>query len=137
MHGVLVEMDGQGFGEEVCEVVSAVAEDDVEVALGYSVLYPVESHVHGFGALQFDGLVTDANGRGVVAEDGGGRLGMAVGSENGAVNFCDLGIHEDGCVFCFGCGGYDHGDDGAHAEEWSVDVERAIVVAHVVNAACY
>jgi hypothetical protein len=45
---------------------------DLELALCYSVLYPVESHVHGFGSSDFGPFVGEFVCCGVVCSDSGG-----------------------------------------------------------------
>ena len=97
----MVAVDRKGLGEKISQIVLPIAIYNVEMSLGDTVLYPVKTHVHGFGSLELDGLVTDADGCGVVTEDSGGRLRVAIRSKDGSVNFCDLGVHEYGCIFCF------------------------------------
>ena len=65
------------LGVIVTKVFVAGAPVDEEVALADAILEPVESHVHGFGAFLFDGVVGEAGGRGVVSLDGRGWLWVA------------------------------------------------------------
>ena len=99
----MVAVDRKGLGEKISQIVLPIAIYNVEMSLGDTVLYPVKAHVHGFGSLELDGLVTDADGCCVVTEDSGGRLRVAIRSKDGSMNLCDLGVHEYGCIFCFGC----------------------------------
>ena len=100
----MVAVDRKGLGEKISQIVFSIAIYNVEVTLCNTILYPVKTHVlHGFGSLELDGLVTDADGCGVVTEDSGGRLRVAIRSKDGSMNLCDLGVHEYGCIFCFGC----------------------------------
>ena len=45
---------GMVFGMVITEIVGARAPVDEKLALAYSILEPIETHVHGFGAFLFD-----------------------------------------------------------------------------------
>lgn len=62
------------FRMVVGEVVGAGCPLDFELILEDAVFDPVEPHVHGFGAVGFDGVVGDASGGGIVGGDEGGIL---------------------------------------------------------------
>ena len=85
---------------------------DDELALLYSVLDPVETHVDGFGAPLFDGGIGNAGGTCIVRLDQCGALGMS---------HVFKGLAEYGTVFAvveqrsglgFGGGGHNCFDDG-------------------------
>ena len=58
---------GMVLGEVVTMVAFPLEPVDVELFLGYSVLDPEESHVHGFGSSNFGPFVGKAVGCGVVS----------------------------------------------------------------------
>ena len=60
------------FGEVIGEVTFSFGPVDFEFALVDTVLDPVKSHVHGFGAFDFGGVVGEAFGGGVVGDESGG-----------------------------------------------------------------
>ena len=60
----------------VCPVGGAGAPEKTELALGFAVTQPVESHVHGFGASWLNVVVHDSEGCGVVGLHG--SLGLFV-----------------------------------------------------------
>ncbi len=65
------------LGEVIRQVGGSRFPKDVELTLSYTILYPVETHVHGFGAFLLNFAVHDAVGGGIVDLDGGCRLGMS------------------------------------------------------------
>jgi len=69
-----VGVHGEGFGEEICQVVRTFAIHDLEVALTNAVPNPVETHVNGLGSAEFDGVVCNAGGTFVVAKENSGWL---------------------------------------------------------------
>ena len=75
---------GLGLGEEVGKIVGSLQPFDDVVALANTVAYPMESHVDGFCAAEFDGVVSDANGTSIVAVDKRGWLGVTKRSSDGA-----------------------------------------------------
>ena len=103
---------GVVLGEIVGEVGAATFPENDELALGNSILEPVELHVDCFGADLFDTFVGDAVGGGVGIGDGRGRLWMAhideVCAEYGDV----LGVMEQGANFGFSSMGHDFLEDG-------------------------
>jgi len=54
------------LGEVVSEIALTFGPVDEELALTNAVAYPVELHVHGFGATLFHGVIGDAGGCTVV-----------------------------------------------------------------------
>ena len=74
-------LDVMGCGVALCVVVAAVVlasiPADDEVSLFGTVLYPVKSHVEGFGASLLHRLVDDAFGCAVVCGDDCWWLGVA------------------------------------------------------------
>ena len=85
-----------------------------------AVFDPVETHVDGFGAALFDGVIGDASGASVVGLDWSGRLRVAHFEQCGAEHGGVFGIVEECAKFGFGGGGHDGVDDGA------VDVDGAV-----------
>ena len=55
---------------------AALAPKNVKLSLPHAVANPIETHVNGFGAFLFDGIVGNARGRAVVGLDGGRWLRM-------------------------------------------------------------
>ncbi len=62
------------LGEVIGIVVETTAPVDDELAVGDAVFNPVETHVDGFGAALFDGIVGNSGGASIIGLDGGGRL---------------------------------------------------------------
>ncbi len=62
------------FGEKISEIVGAATPNDVELALSNAVADPMPAHVDGLATLLLDGIVGQADGACIVAENGGGRL---------------------------------------------------------------
>ena len=93
------------LGEVVTMVVGSLKPVDFELSLGYSVLDPVESHVHCLGSLDFDALVGKSIGCGVVSGDSSGcSLFSSHFSKDIAHVCCFLAIVEEGSTFSFrGC----------------------------------
>ena len=129
MHELLVDMDREDFCEKICQVVGTIAPDDDEMTLLHSILDPMEPHVHCFGLLRLDSLVGEANSGRIVTVDGGGVLGVAEGGKDSTVYFTQTSVHKEGGVLGFSGGGADNGNEAAHSEERSVDMERLVVVA--------
>jgi hypothetical protein len=65
-------------------------------------MYPMVTHVDGFGSALFDSAVGDSSCSGVVGGKGGGVSGMAHFSEGNWKRAGFLGIMEEGSQFCFG-----------------------------------
>ena len=65
------------FAEVIGAVALFLVPNDTEVALFAAVADPEVTHVHGFGAFLFDGVVTDALGGVVVSDEVSWWLGMA------------------------------------------------------------
>ena len=63
-----MDVDGEGFCEEVCDVFVLGYPVDAELALADAVTEPVKAHVDGFGFGDFDSVVGEADGRCVVTE---------------------------------------------------------------------
>lgn len=72
------------LGEVVSKVITARCPKNVELSLLGAVPDPIETHVHGAGALLFNGAVEYAIGRGVVYTDWCGRLRVSHFVECGA-----------------------------------------------------
>ena len=73
-------MLGEGVGK-ICDPGAVVYQ---ELLLAYTVLDPMETHVHGLGPFLFHSLVGKACGGGVVDLHWGGRLRMLEFLEGGA-----------------------------------------------------
>ena len=119
---------GLRFGEEVREIVGSLEPFDDVVTLAYAVTDPVESHVDGFGAPKFDGVVSDADGTSIVAVDKCRRLRVTECARDSAEPLTDLGKDEKGCIFCFGNRSDHHIDDVAVRVYGAIDVSGAIAV---------
>ena len=63
MHGRVM------FGEVVCSVERASLPFNIILFLCFSVLKPMETHVHGFGAFLFGGVGSNAKGCSIVGID--------------------------------------------------------------------
>lgn len=114
------------------EIVCAFAPVDQEMALAHPVADPVKTHIHGFGATLFDGVVCDTGGAGIVGLDGGCRLWMSHVAEGVAEHGGLFSIEEEGTKF--GLGG--RGEDGGH--DGGVDVDGAVVGrGSVVGKRCF
>ena len=68
-----------------------------EFSLADLVSDPEEAHVHGFGALLFDGIVGNASGCGIVSYNWSGILGMAKFFESDAFGDGVLAIDKEAC----------------------------------------
>ena len=62
------------FGVIVGKILGAFAPVDEEMALADTIAYPIEAHIHGFGASLFDCVVANAGGACIVGLDGSGWL---------------------------------------------------------------
>ena len=74
----------QCLGEEVSQVLHALAPENIEHSVADAVTNPVIAHVDGFGALSLDAVVCQTHSAGVITEKW--RLGLLVseGSEHSA-----------------------------------------------------
>ena len=57
------------LGEVICQVVGTFVPEDDELDLFNAVLYPIKSHVGGFGTALLDRFIGDASGCLVVGDD--------------------------------------------------------------------
>ena len=57
------------LGELICQVVGTFVPEDDELYLFNAVLYPIKSHVGGFGTALLDIFIGDASGCRVVGDD--------------------------------------------------------------------
>ena len=78
-------------GEVVSEVVAAFAPMDDVLVLGYAVLDPIKTHVHGFGTALLDGVIDDARCARIVSLFWHGSLRVSKFEQ------CDT---ERRCIFC-------------------------------------
>ena len=95
------------FGLVVAQIFLSWVMPDGQNTLCFLTQQPKISHVHGTRTLPLDGIVDDAHGGGVVAVDGGGRLGMSHFLEGKSHDFCLLRVEEEGAEFGFGRGSDD------------------------------
>ena len=109
------------FGEVIGAIEFAFAPDNVELALADSVANPVKTHVHGFGALLFDGIVGDASGGAVVGDDDGRWLLVAEFLKTSTDGTGFLGIVEEASKFGFGGGRDDFAENLARDMNGAVD----------------
>ena len=62
------------FAEVICEVGIARLPVDIELTLLDTILYPMISHIDGFGVFLFYCLISDPRGSIIVSLNGGGGL---------------------------------------------------------------
>ena len=79
-----MSMYWKSFGEEICEIVCAFYPRDGKLLLPNTVSNAVKMHIDTLWATGGDGVICDANGACIVAEDGSGQLRIAEAGENGA-----------------------------------------------------
>ena len=77
-------MDGEWLREKIGEVVGALAPGDDELALANAIADPVETHVNGLRAVQFDCVIGHADGACIVAENVRCGLWIAEGRGDGS-----------------------------------------------------
>ena len=65
------------FRVVVGKILGALAPMDEEMALADTIAYPIEAHIHGFGAALFDGVIYDTCCTGIVRLNRRWRLRMA------------------------------------------------------------
>jgi hypothetical protein len=94
------------FGEIITQVVGALAPVDKKLLLLDLILYPIKTHVHGFGFALANGAVGDASGAQVVGLDWRWLLRMAHFNEGGSKRGAITGIVEQASEFGFGSGGH-------------------------------
>ena len=70
---------------------------DLKVALAYTVSDPIKPHVHGFGPLLFDRVISDTHGGTVVGDHGGGRLRMSEFFKRDAFGDSLFSVEEEAC----------------------------------------
>ena len=101
----------------------------MELALSNAIADPKPSHVDGLATLLFDGVVGQANGACIVAENGDGRLWVAqVGQDVAQVEGL-LSVDEYASVFGFSSGGDDDGDDSADGQDGAVGASGLVKIA--------
>ena len=94
--------------EIVTKVVLSWLPVNADVDLVHLVWYPMEAHVHGFGALEFGGAVCKSTGCGIVSGDAcGARLWVPHFLEDRSEEHSFLAVVEQGSHFGFCCGGHD------------------------------
>lgn len=116
------------FGLVVAQIFLSWVMPDGENTLCFLTQQPKISHVHGTRTLPLDGIVDDAHGGGVVAVDGGGRLGMSHFLEGKSHDFCLLRVEEEGAELGFGGGRGDALEDGGEGEDRAVEADWAAVL---------
>ena len=92
------------FSEEIGKVFEARSPVDQEMSLTDAVADPMETHVHGFGAMSLDGIVDDANCGGVVSLAGCGSLRVIHFNEGGTHGDAVPAVDEKASNFGFGGG---------------------------------
>ena len=123
------------FGEVVTKVVFSRLPVNANVALVDTVWYPMEAHVHGFGALEFGGAVCKATGRGIVSGDAcRGRLWVPHFLEDCSEEHGFLAIVEQGTNFSLGRGSHDIFKDARFHMDGAIgcgDLVGLVMVAQV------
>ena len=112
------------FRVVVCHVFGAFAPVDEKVSLLDAISDPIKTHIHGFGAALFDGVVADAGGTSVVGLNWSGWLRMAHVFEDGAEHCGFFAIVEQGGKFSFGSGREDWDEDRGVDVDGSVGRRR-------------
>ena len=82
----------------------------------------MKTHVNGFGAVELDSVIGNANSAGVVAENDGGGLGIAEGNSNSAKPRTGVSERVEAGVFTFGDGGDNIVEAGAMDVDGAVDM---------------
>ena len=90
------------LGEVICKVLRSWTPVNNKMFLADSVLYPIESHIHGFGFALFYSSIGDSGGVGIIGLDGRGRLGMSHFSECDSEHSTVFGVVEEAAGFGFG-----------------------------------
>ena len=116
------------FSLVVAQIFLSWVMPDGQNTLCFLTQQPKISHVHGTRTLPFDGILDDAHGGGVVAVDGGGRLGMSHFLEGKSHDFCLLRVEEEGAELGFGGGRGDALEDGGEGENCAVQADWAAVL---------
>ena len=114
------------FGEVICVIVLSWLPMDSKLVLGYSILDPVESHIHGLGSFNFGSSIGKAVGGGIIGGDASrSRLFPAHFLEYGPDMGGFLAIVEQGSNLSLGCCRHDMSHDS------TLDVDRAIGLVNV------
>ena len=113
----------------VCPVGGAGVPEKTELALGFAVVQPVESHVHGFSALCLNVVVHDSEGCGVVGLHGSLWLFVAHFCKCYSLWNCFSCIDIECSQFCLRCRGHNCLDELCKVENssivgWVVAVKR-------------
>jgi hypothetical protein len=95
------------FGEIITQVVGALAPVDKKLILTGLILYPIETHVHGFGFALGNCAVGYPGGARVVCLDWRWQLRMAHFDEGSSKRTALAGIVEQASKFGFCRGGHD------------------------------
>lgn len=89
------------FGGIIAQIQCTWGPINMELALADAVFDPEESHVHGFGALLFDGVVGNAVGCGIVGGERSGTLFVAKFFKGDSFRDSLLAIEKESCKFSF------------------------------------
>jgi hypothetical protein len=108
---------------------------DAELSLTDAVLKPMKAHVYAFRQLGGDGAVSQTDGKFVVAQDCGWRLGVAEVAEDATLLGCNFGGGKEAPVFGLLDRGTDDGDTVRAARDGSVDEGGQVVAAEIVIGA--
>jgi hypothetical protein len=108
------------LGVVITVVVSPRAPVDKELALAGPVLDPIESHVDGFGAFLFDGVIGKSLGSRVINLHGGGWLRMTHFLESGVNGNGFLAIDVCSANCSFGGGTHDVAHNSRNGEERTI-----------------
>ena len=128
----------QWFGEEVSQVVCALPPLDAEVSLPDAIADPVKTHIHSFGALNFNSVVGHAHRTSIVGEEESWwRLRVAEELECGAMILTFLAIDVAGCVLGLTGRCCDDVNERTDDEDRAIDHGGLVEIAKVMNTACH
>ena len=114
---------------------SALAPCDGELTLTDAVADPMETHVDGFGAVEFDAIIGHADSAGVVAEDVRGGLWVAESDGDCSEPGANASEHVEAGVLTLSDRSDNDVKDAAVNVDGAVDVGRFVGVAKVGDAA--
>ncbi len=99
---VLMMLGSMVLGPVVGKILFTRSPIDAELAWAFTVLEPVEAHVHGLGAFWLDFAVYNCISHGIVRLEGCSRLLMAEFLENDSYVDSLACCDEEGCKLSFG-----------------------------------
>ena len=126
-------MDGEGFGEEIGQVVFTLTPFDDELLPSNAITDPVILHFDALCTFGLYCVVGNALGTPIISENICGWLWVAKVGENLTKASTMLSSEETGNIFCFTDRGHYRGDNGGHDMNCAIDLS-GIIVAEVRNS---